>query len=62
MIKRDDLIKEVIALIEKGDITDIESYAYVNRFSRTKAVADLRDGNHVEIFIGKRGIFIKKED
>lgn len=49
-------------MVAAGEITDIESYAYATRSSRTKAVADLRAGNHEEIFVGKRGIFIKKEE
>ena len=60
--KRNEFIEEFKGLVSTGEITDIESYAYKTRASRTKAVSDLRAGDHEEILIGKRGVFIKKEE
>lgn len=62
MANRTELIGNIEELIKSGEITDIESYAYARRVSRTKAVTDLRNGDWTELFIGKRGFFVKNTD
>lgn len=57
----EQLIEDLGVKIKAGEITDIESYAYAHRVSRTKAVMDLRGGGWTEMFIGKRGFFVRTE-
>ena len=55
------LISELKEKIECGQITDIETYAYDHRVSRTKAVDDLTKGGWERMYIGKRGFFVRTE-
>ena len=59
-MSRNELIREIKQLVDSGEITDIESYIFSTRYSRTKAKSDLRLGDWAEIKIGKRNIYIKK--
>ena len=59
-IERSKFIEEFSSLVEKGEITDIESFVNQTGYSRTKAKKELLSGGYAEIKIRKHFIYIKK--
>ena len=59
-INREDFIKEFSSLAEKGEITDIERFAYENDYSRTKAKKELLSGGYAEVKIRKHFLYVKR--
>lgn len=54
------LISTIKEQVINGDIIDIESYAFKNEVSRTKATSVLTSSEWEEIKIRKRSIYIRK--
>lgn len=59
-MNRPELIDLIKSLVDKGEITDVESFIYKTRASRTTASKILRSDEYQSVQIGKRTIYIKK--